>query len=117
MESAFPDKVQIIRYSLGLGAKRQHNLTVSSSRKAQDVVVRRLAGRLGQMFHRPTPEVLREIAEQLVAQAKQVSGDIVLRAAGPGAFLNELIGLVVARFETERRVRAAYPEALAARAC
>jgi hypothetical protein len=112
MESVFPDKVQIIRYSLGLGAKRQHNLTVSSSRKAQDVVVRRLAGRLGQMFHRATPEFLREVAEQLVTQAKQVSGDIVLRAAGPGAFLNELIGLVVARFETERRLQAAYPDAL-----
>jgi len=112
MESAFPDKVQIIRYSLGLGAKRQHNLTVSSSRKAQDVVVRRLAGRLGEMFHRATPEFLREIANQLVAQAKQVSGDIVLRAAGPGAFLNELIGLVVARFETERRLQANFPGAL-----
>ncbi|MFO7167758.1 MAG: DNA translocase FtsK [Chloroflexota bacterium] len=112
MESTFPEKVQVIRYSLGLGAKRQHNLTVSSSHKAQDIVVRRLAARLAQMFHRATPEFLRDVAEQLVTHAKRVSGDIVLRAAGPGAFLNELIGLVVARFETERRLRAALPDAL-----
>jgi hypothetical protein len=112
MESAFPDKVQVIRYSLGLGAKRQHNLTVSSSRKAQDIVVRRLAGRLAQMFHRATPDFVHGVAEQLVAHAKRVSGDIVLRAAGPGAFLNELIGLVVARYETASRLRARYPDAL-----
>lgn len=112
LESTFPDKVQVIRYSLGLGEKRQHNLTVSSSRKAQDIVVRRLATRLSHMFHRATPEFLHDVAKQLVLQAKQVSGDIVLRAAGPGAFLNELIGLVVARFETERRYREAHPNAL-----
>jgi hypothetical protein len=112
MESAFPDKVQVIRYSLGLGAKRQHNLTVSSSRKAQDIVVRRLAGRLAQMLHRATPDFLRSVAEQLVEQAKRVSGDIVLRAAGPGAFLNELIGLVVARYDTEQLLRANYPDSL-----
>lgn len=112
MESAFPDKIQIIRYSLGLGAKRQHNLTVSSSRKTQDIVERRLATRLSHMFHRGTPKFLREVAKQLVEHAKRLSGDIVLRAAGPGAFLNELIGLVAARFETEQRYRTTYPMAL-----
>lgn len=112
MESAFPDKVQIIRYSLGLGAKRQHNLTVSSARKTQDIVERRLAARLGQLFYRGDAGFLHGVAHQLVEQAKSVSGDIVLRAAGPGAFLNELIGLVVARFETERRYRVMHPDAL-----
>jgi hypothetical protein len=114
MESAFPDKVQVIRYSLGLGAKRQHNLTVSSSQKAQAIVERRLASRLGHMLPSATPDFLTRVAGQLVAQAKEISGDIVLRAAGPGAFLNELIGLVAAKFETERRHRERQPDALAA---
>ncbi|HWQ15588.1 MAG TPA: DNA translocase FtsK [Roseiflexaceae bacterium] len=112
LQSAFPDKVQVIRYSLGLGAKRQHNLTVSSSHKAQAIVERRLATRLAQMLPNATPSFLSQVAGQLVAQAKQVSGDIVLRAAGPGAFLNELIGLVAAKFETERRYRARTPDVL-----
>jgi hypothetical protein len=112
MESAFPEKVQIIRYSLGLGSKRQHNLTVSSSHKAQGIVERRLAARLSQMLRQATPEFLIQVARRLVAEAKQISGDIVLRAAGPGAFLNELIGLVSAKFETERRYHASHPHAL-----
>ncbi|MBK9714554.1 MAG: hypothetical protein IPO81_25075 [Kouleothrix sp.] len=112
MESAFPEKVQIIRYSLGLGSKRQHNLTVSSSHKAQAIVERRLAARLSQMLRQATPEFLIQVARRLVAEAKQISGDIVLRAAGPGAFLNELIGLVSAKFETERHYHASHPDAL-----
>jgi hypothetical protein len=112
MESAFPEKVQIIRYSLGLGSKRQHNLTVSSSHKAQGIVERRLAARLAQMLRQATPEFLIQVARRLVAEAKQISGDIVLRAAGPGAFLNELIGLVCAKFETERRYHTSNPDAL-----
>lgn len=112
LQDAFPDKVQVIRYSLGLGAKRQHNLTVSSSHKAQAIVERRLAARLAQMLPQAAPAFLVQVARQLVAQAKQISGDIVLRAAGPGAFLNELIGLVAAKFETERRYRLLDPGAL-----
>jgi hypothetical protein len=114
LQSAFPDKVQVIRYSLGLGAKRQHNLTVSSSHKAQAIVERRLAGRLGQMLPNASQSFLSLVAARLVAHAKQISGDIVLRAAGPGALLNELIGLVAAKFETERRARADAPDALTA---
>lgn len=112
MQSSFPEKVQVIRYSLGLGAKRQHNLTVSSSHKARGIVERRLAARLGQMLPQAPREFLIAVATQLIERANEVSGDIVLRAAGPGAFLNELIGLVAARFETERRFRAAHPDAL-----
>jgi hypothetical protein len=112
LEAAFPDKVQVIRYSLGLGAKRQHNLTVSSSGRSQHIVTQRLAVRLGTMFPNAPPDLCRSIAQQLVEEAKLVSGDIVLRAAGPGAFLNELIGLVAAKFATERRYRAQHPTAL-----
>ncbi|HMP39192.1 MAG TPA: DNA translocase FtsK [Roseiflexaceae bacterium] len=112
LQAAFHDKVQIIRYSLGLGAKRQHNLTVSSSGRAQTIVINRLAARLGQMFPQAAAPLRESIAAQLVAEAKQISGDIVLRAAGPGAFLNELIGLVAAKFVTEQRYLAAHPHAL-----
>lgn len=113
LQATFRDAVQVIRYSLGLGAKRQHNLTVSSSGRAQTIVTRRLANRLGQMFPGAAP-FCGAVARELVEEAKQVSGDIVLRAAGPGAFLNELIGLVVAKFATEQRYRRAYPDALTA---
>jgi len=112
LQAAFDDKVQIIRYSLGLGAKRQHNLTVSSSGRAQAIVINRLAARLGQMFPQAAAPLREGIAAQLVAEAKQISGDIVLRAAGPGAFLNELIGLVAAKFVTEQRFRATHSDTL-----
>jgi hypothetical protein len=112
LRETFREKVQVIRYSLGLGAKRQHNLTVSSSGRAPAIVTRRLAARLGQMFPQAPPDFCHAVAEQLVAEAEQVSGDIVLRAAGPGAFLNELIGLVAAKFETERRYAEQHPGAL-----
>jgi hypothetical protein len=112
LEAAFPDKVQVIRYSLGLGAKRQHNLTVSSSGRAQTIVIRRLAARLGQMFPQAPTAFCNDVAMRLVTEAKHVSGDIVLRAAGPGAFLNELIGMVAAKFEVEQRYRAQHLDAL-----
>lgn len=112
LQAAFPNKVQVIRYSLGLGAKRQHNLTVSSSGRARSIVTRRLAARLGQMFPQAEVQLCDAIAECLVVEASAVSGDIVLRAAGPGAFLNELIGLVAAKFATEQRYLDAHPGAL-----
>lgn len=112
LQATLPETVQIIRYSLGLGEKRQHNLTVSSSHKPQVVVQRRLASRLKQMLPAADRALLDRIAAQLIEEAKQISGDIVLRAAGPGTFLNELIGIVAAKFETERRVRERYPNAL-----
>lgn len=112
LREAFREKVQVIRYSLGLGAKRQHNLTVSSSGRAPAIVTRRLAARLGQMFPQAPIDFCDAVAAQLVAEAEHVSGDIVLRAAGPGAFLNELIGLVAAKFETERRYAEHNPGAL-----
>jgi hypothetical protein len=114
LETTFPDTVQVIRYSLGLGVKRRHNLTVSSSYRAQDVVIRRLTTRLNELLP-GTPDDFRQlVARHLVEEIKQVSGDIVLRAAGPGAYLNELIGLVVAKHLTEQRYLAEHPGALIA---
>ncbi len=42
----------------------------------------------------------------------RISGDIVLRAAGPGTYLNELLGLVIAKHLTEQQYLAAHPEVL-----
>jgi hypothetical protein len=114
LEATFPETIEVIRYSLGLGAKRRHNLTVSSSYRARDIVVNRLTANLEALLPGTPHEFRREIARRLVAEAKQVSGDIVLRAAGPGAYLNELIGMVIAKHETERRYLEQHPGALTA---
>lgn len=114
LEATFPEAIEVIRYSLGLGAKRRHNLTVSSSYRAQDIVAARLTANLETLLPGTPDEFRHEVAQRLVAQAKQVSGDIVLRAAGPGAYLNELIGMVIAKHETERRYLAQHPGALTA---
>ncbi len=114
LEDTFTETVQVIRYSLGLGIKRRHNLTVSSSRRVQDIVESRLSVNLETLLPGTPDEFRRQVAQQLVEEAKQVSGDIVLRAAGPGAFLNELIGMVVAKYQTQRRYLEQHPGALTA---
>jgi hypothetical protein len=114
LEATFPETIEVIRYSSGLGAKRRHNLTVSSSHRSQDVVISRLTVNVESLLPGTPNEFRRQVAQRLVEQAKQVSGDIVLRAAGPGAFLNELIGMVVAKHETERRYLEQHPGALMA---
>jgi hypothetical protein len=114
LEDTLSDHVQVIRYSLGLGVKGRHNLTVSSSYWARQVVVRRLTGRLRDLIPAATERLRQQIAERLVDEAKAISGDIVLRAAGPGAYLNELIGLVLAKHLTEREYSKQHPGALKA---
>ncbi len=114
LEATFPETIEVIRYSLGLGAKRRHKLTVSSSYRARDVVTSRLTASLEALLPGTPDEFRREVAQRLVAQAKQVSGDIVLRAAGPGAYLKELIGIVLAKHETEHRYLAQHPGSLTA---
>lgn len=114
LQATCSEAVQVIRYSLGLGPKRRHNLTVSSSRRAQDIVVSRLAANLKQLLPQMPLDYRQQIANRLVQEAKSVSGDIVLRAAGPGAYLNELIGLIVAKTETERRYREQNPHDICA---
>src|SRR5690606_35989985 len=89
-----------------------HNLTVSSSGHSRRIVERRVASRLGDLFPQAPAEFREQVAKQLVREANAISGDIVLRAAGPGSFLNELIGLVLAKFETERRFKAQHSNAL-----
>lgn len=112
LEDTFPDAVQVIRFSQGLGIKQQHNLTVSSNDRAQDIVIRRLQGRLKSLLPGTPDAFRREVAECLVKEAKQVSGDIILRAAGPGTYLNELIGLVTAKYLTEAHHHEQHPNTL-----
>lgn len=105
LEQNFPEAVQVIRYSLGLGPLKQHKMTVSSSRQVREVVVRRLGSNLGhQLLPGFQAHILTQLAAAMVDHARDVSGDIVLRAAGPGAYLNEIIGLVTARFRIEQEL-------------
>lgn len=101
LESNLPDAVQVIRYSMGIGPDRAHKLTVSSSRKVQHNVTRRLGANLTSLIPTLPPPVALGVAQALVDSAKQVSGDIVLRAAGPGAYLNEILGMVTAKATVE----------------
>ncbi len=112
LEATFPETIKVIRYSLGLGIKRRHNLTVSSSYHARDIVVSRLAANLEALLPGTSDKFRREIAQCLITESKQLSGDIALRAAGPGTYLNALIGMVIAKHETERRYLEQYPGAL-----
>lgn len=114
LEDTFPSDVQVIRYSTGLGTKGRQNLTVSSSYWAEQVVNRRLATRLRELFPAAPEEICGRIAQSLIAEAEQISGDIVLRAAGPGAYINELIGLVLAKHISEHRYLQDHPGALTA---
>ena len=114
LKATCKEAVQIIRYSLGLGPKRRHNMTVSSSKRSQDIVVRRLTNKLRWLLPGTENDFRNKVAIQLVEEAKSLSGDIVLRAAGPGTYLNELIGMVVAKTRTESRYRELCPDALTA---
>jgi hypothetical protein len=112
LKAACHDRVQIIRYALGLGVQRLHHLTVSSASRTQEIVVKRLGDRLANMLPRIKRSQCQQIAAHLAEMANRISGDIVLRAAGPGLFLNELIGLVVAMFQAEQVFQRQYPQAL-----
>ncbi|RMD72460.1 MAG: hypothetical protein D6823_15075, partial [Chloroflexi bacterium] len=112
LKAACRDRIQIIRYALGLGGQRLHHLTVSSAHRTQEIVVKRLANRLATMVPRIGRSQCQQIAAHLAEMANRISGDIVLRAAGPGLFLNELIGLVVAMFQAEQAFQRQYTQAL-----
>lgn len=103
LQATFPEEVQVIRHSTGLGKQRQHNLTVSSSRQVQQIVRRRLAANLERMFRLANDSFRLQLADQFIGESKEISGDIVLRATGPGTYLNEIIGLIAAKHAVETR--------------
>lgn len=109
---ASSDAVQVIRYAMGLGTKRQYSLTVSASSDSQTVVAKRLKIQINALLPSAPDQYCQEVANRLIEPAKILSGDVVLRAAGPGTFLNELLGLVLAKFETEQAYRQQHPDAL-----
>jgi hypothetical protein len=105
--------VKVVRYAAGVGPKRQHNLTCSTSDRSLQIVTNRLATRLGAMLRQPA-DSMRTLSQSLVREAYELSGDIVLRAAGPGSELNELIGLVVARRLSEQELPDGGPDSVTA---
>ena len=114
LESTFPQAIQVIRYSTGLGQQRQHNLTVSSSGAVERIVQHRLAANLGRMFPLADKKYRGELASKFIGEAKDISGDIILRATGPGTYLNEIIGLVAAKHEVERQFKAKHSDYVSA---
>lgn len=103
LQATFPEEVQVIRHSTGLGKQRQHNLTVSSSHRVQQIVRRRLAANLKKMFRLADDNFRLQLADQFISESKEISGDIVLRATGPGTYLNEIIGLIATKHVVETR--------------
>lgn len=106
------EHLHIIRYVLGLGPKKQHNLTVSSSFRSREDVVRRMTQRLESLLSDFQPGFRQKLGRSLVDRAQKLSGSVVLRAAGPGTMLNELLGLVMAKRRVEERLRSSWPECL-----
>jgi hypothetical protein len=104
--------LHIIRYVQGLGPKKMHNLTVSSSFRAREEVVRRMAQRLDSLLPDLAKEFRQDLGRSLVDRAQELSGGVVLKAAGPGTMLNELLGLVMAKHQVEERIRSAWPNCL-----
>jgi hypothetical protein len=103
LQATFPDEVQVIRHSTGLGKQRQHNLTVSSSHRVEQIVKRRLASNLKRMFRLADDDFRLQLAGQFIDESKEISGDIILRATGPGTYLNEIIGLIATKYVVETR--------------
>jgi DNA segregation ATPase FtsK/SpoIIIE-like protein len=95
-------EVSIIRYSTGLGPKRQHSLTVSSSTAARESVRQRLLTKISSLIPNLAEEKRQSLAQWLVIEAQAISGDLVLRATGPGALVNELMGVVLAKYAMSR---------------
>ncbi|MCW7545179.1 FtsK/SpoIIIE domain-containing protein [Aurantimonas litoralis] len=87
-------KVRVIRYKKT--ATQGRNLIISSSAPLgllKSMILQRLSG-LGLGL---TGAELAELADRLIGDANDVSGDIVLRAAKSGRSASELIGVVLSR--------------------
>jgi len=98
------NNVSVIRYTTGLGPKRQHNLTTSSSNISQDAVQQRLLTKVRSLLPQQSDEQREKLANWWVTQAREISGDLVLRATGPGTLVNELIGVVLTRHTLDNQV-------------
>jgi len=87
--------VRIIRFQQSTTQGR--NLIVSSSSSLGLLKVL-LVRKLKDLNLELSEQDLQELAERMFADANEVSGDIVLRAAKKGVFASELIGVVLSRY-------------------
>ena len=87
--------VRVIRYKQS--ATQGRNLVISS-RAPLGLLRSMVLGRLRDLALGLSETELERLAEQFIADANDLSGDIVLRAAKRGRSASELIGLVLSRF-------------------
>lgn len=87
--------VRVIRYKQS--ATQGRNLVISS-RAPLGLLLSMVLGRLRDLHLEFADSQLVELAERLIADANDLSGDIVLRAAKRGRSASELIGLVLSRY-------------------
>lgn len=100
--------VQVIRYRRD--ATRGRNLIVSST--SQSGLLLALVQRRLQALNLELSDVeLRQLANQLVADATKISGEIALRATKRGEFAGELIGVVLSHALVRDELGSATPQA------
>nr|WP_321526611.1 FtsK/SpoIIIE domain-containing protein [uncultured Cohaesibacter sp.] len=87
--------VRVIRYKQ---SSTQGRNVVISSRAPLNLLHAMVRRRLEELQLSMTAEELNALAEQFIADANDISGDIVLRAAKRGEAAGELIGVVLSRF-------------------
>ncbi len=93
--------VQIIRYQQQGFEGRSLIISSKASLNLLGVLVQK---RLRDLNLGLDSTAIAQIAEQMIDDANEVSGDIVLRAAKRACFANELIGLVLSRFLLEDEI-------------
>lgn len=87
--------VRVIRYKQ---SSTQGRNVVISSRAPLSLLHAMVRRRLEELQLAMTPEEINVLSERFIADANDISGDIVLRAAKRGEAAGELIGVVLSRF-------------------
>ncbi len=87
--------VRVIRYKQ---SSTQGRNVVISSRAPLNLLHAMVRRRLEELQLAMTPEEINVLSERFIADANDISGDIVLRAAKRGEAAGELIGVVLSRF-------------------
>jgi len=92
----------VIRYHSGLGIRGDKNLTVSSSGQLgwgllkNTMLTKKLYKKVVNLLKFSEEYEEDNFAKPLVEKANKVSGSLVLKAIGPGKFLQEMLGTVLA---------------------
>src|SRR5262249_11300093 len=86
--------VNVIRYRPSL--EEGQNLVVSS--RQPDVVVRdHLRRKLAELGNFLPEGKAKELTDRIIRSASEISGELILRTAGKGSLINELLGVVLSR--------------------